>query len=108
MSRYDEFEDEVKERVGALAKKSWKAYRTEVLQDAEAFLAKSAVDLERWSRLLAKGDLSRKDFAWLLQGKKDLAELEALTQAGLSQIRLEKFRTALLDVVVDSAIGVFL
>lgn len=29
--------------------------------------------LERWSQLLASGVLSKDDFAWLVQGKKDLA-----------------------------------
>jgi hypothetical protein len=42
-----------------------------------------------------------------VQGKKDLAELEALEQAGLALARLDRFRTDLVHLVVDTAFGVF-
>jgi hypothetical protein len=43
-----------------------------------------------------------------VQGKKDLAELEALEQAGLSLARLEEFRNTLVGLVIDTAFTVFL
>ena len=51
----------------------------------------------------------RRDRRWhRLQGKKDLAQLEALEQEGLSLARLEEFRNALVGLVIDTAFTVFL
>jgi hypothetical protein len=40
-------------------------------------------------------------------GRKDVAAMAALTQAGLAQIRIERFRGALLHIVIESAFSVF-
>jgi len=44
-------------------------------------------------------------FTDLVQGKKALAEIHALTQAGIAAIKLEKFRTELVKLVVDTALA---
>ena len=68
---------------------------------------KAKADLQRWTTMLASGQLSKDDFEWLLQSKKDLAELVALKQAGLAQVALDRFVNGLLNVVVTSAFKVF-
>lgn len=77
------------------------------MSDGTAFVEKIKVDLERWSQLLASGALSKDDFAWLVQGKKDLAEMEALEHAGLALARPDHFRTDLVNLVVDTAFSMF-
>jgi hypothetical protein len=37
-----------------------------------------------------------------------LAELHALKQAGLAMVRIDRFKNALLDLVIDTAFDVFL
>jgi hypothetical protein len=44
----------------------------------------------------------------LLKGKKDLAEMEALKQLGLSKIRITKITNGIIDVITGSAIKTFL
>jgi hypothetical protein len=63
--------------------------------------------LRRWTKLLAQGDLSKDDFEWLVAGKKDLAEMEALKQTGLALVRLERFQNALISLVIDTAFETF-
>jgi hypothetical protein len=48
------------------------------------------------------GELSKKDFEWLLKSKKDLAEMESLKQKGLAQARIDRLKTALLQSVIGS------
>jgi len=42
------------------------------------------------------------------EGKKDLAEMEALKQAGLAQVKLDKITNGIIDVITGSAIKTFL
>jgi hypothetical protein len=108
MADFSQFLDVLGKRLAELAEQQWTAYRDAAIEDGTAFVDKAKADLERWSQLLASGALSKDDFAWLVQGKKDLAQLEALEQAGLSLARLEEFRNTLVGLVIDTAFTVFL
>jgi hypothetical protein len=107
MADFARFLEELSAQLAALAEHQWTAYRDAAISDGTAFVDKIKADLERWSQLLASGALTKDDFAWLVQGKQDLAELEALEQAGLARERLEQFRTALIKLVIDTAFSVF-
>jgi len=48
------------------------------------------------------------DFEFLLKGKKDLAEMEALKQLGLSKVRLDKITNGIIDIITGSVIKTFL
>ncbi|MCP4576596.1 MAG: hypothetical protein GY846_09970 [Deltaproteobacteria bacterium] len=108
MSNFDDFLDVIEEGVKELAKKTLKGFRDESVADARNFLEASKSDLQRWTKLLASGDLSQDDFEWLVIGRKDVAELHTLKQAGLALVRLDRFKNALLDLVIDTAFDVFL
>lgn len=108
MSNYDDFVKAVEEGVKELAKKTLKGFKQEALTDAKAFLESSKDDLQRWTRLLAHGELSHDDFEWLVLGRKDVAKLHALKQSGLALVRLDRFKNALVDLVIDIAFDVFL
>jgi hypothetical protein len=108
MADFARFLERLTVKLSTLAEQQWTAYRDAAISDGTAFVDKIKADLERWSQLLASGALSRDDFAWLVQGKKDLAALEALEQEGLALERLDQFRTALVNLVIDTAFSVFI
>ena len=108
MSSFDDFVNTIEDGVKELAKKSLKGFKDEATKDAKQFLKASKEDLKRWTKLLGKGELSQDDFEWLVLGRKDVAELHALKQAGLTAVRIDRFRNALFDLVIDTAIDVFL
>jgi hypothetical protein len=64
--------------------------------------------LERWTTLLAIGKITGQDFSDLVQAKKALAELHALTQAGVVVIKLVRFRSGIINLIVETAFEVFL
>ena len=78
------------------------------LKDGQAFFKQARTDLERWTKALARGLLSKVDFEWLVRGKKDLAEMEALQQARLALVRVDQFRSSLIDLVIGTAFKTFL
>ena len=88
--------------VELLAKSSVKKYSKEALQDGKKFLNESKDNLKRWTLLLADQKLSTQDYEWLVLSQKDLAQMQALKQAGLSLGRVEQFKNSLLNIVVDT------
>ena len=108
MADFSDFWESVKKGLVEVAEKNWKEFREAAEKDGSAFLDRTKEDLRRWTKLLAQGDLSQDDFEWLVAGKKDLAEMEALKQAGLALVRLERFQNALISLVVDTAFDTFI
>ena len=103
MIKFDEFFKELGKELVEFAEYSWRKYRDAAIKDGKVFLEKSKADLERWIKLLASGALTQDDFEWLIAGKKDLAEMYALKQAGLTKVALDRFINGLIDTIVATA-----
>ena len=108
MPTFNEFLSTIKDDLLEFAKENLEEYKDELLKDGNEFVKKTKKDLERWTEGLASGALSKADFEFLLKGKRDLAEMEALKQLGLSKIRVNKITNGVIDVVVGSAVKTFL
>lgn len=108
MASFDEFLEILKTELVKFAEDSWNTNKAAAVNDGRAFLEKSKADLERWTKMLAKGDLTRDDFKWLVIGKKDLAELVALKQKGLAKVALDRFVNGLIDTIISTAFKTFL
>ncbi len=108
MVEFDEFLNTLKDGVLDLAKQGLKGFREEALKDGQNFLEKSKEDLRRWTKLLASGELSQEDFEFLVLSKKDVAEMHALKQAGLALVRIDRFKSGLLNLVIETAFDVFI
>lgn len=108
MPDINDFLVSLKDELLGFAEKNLKDYKDELLKDGNTFAKKLKSDLERWSQGLVSGALSKKDFEFLVKGKKDLAEMEALKQAGLGKVKINKIRDGVIGIVVNSAIKTFL
>jgi hypothetical protein len=74
--------------------------------DSEAFLAASRADLERWTVELAVGQMTPDEFASLVRGQVAICKLAALEQAGLAAIRLDRIRSSILQIILDTVIRI--
>jgi hypothetical protein len=108
MSTFNEFISTVKDDLLDFAKGNLEEHKDELLKDGNAFVRRTKKDLERWTEGLTTGALTKEDFEFLLKGKKDLAEMEALKQLGLSKIRINKITDGVIGVVIGSAFKTFL
>jgi len=108
MPTFNDFVSTLKNDLLDFAKENLEEYKDELLKDGTLFIEKAKSDLERWTEGLASGALSPADFEFFLKGKKDLAQMEALKQLGLSKIRITKITNSIIDVVVGSAVKTFL
>jgi len=103
MSKLDDFISEVKTGIVDIAKTQAKDFVAEATSDGQAFLDALKADLQTWTKQMADGTLAPKDFAFLVRGKKDLATMNALTQAGLAAIRIDQIRSAMIDLIITAA-----
>jgi hypothetical protein len=108
MPGFKEFLETIKTDLLNFATDNLAEYKDELLKDGNSFVKKAKKDLERWTAGLAAGMLSKKDFEFLIKGKKDLAEMEALKQLGLAKARIAKLRDGLIDIVIGSVFKTFL
>jgi hypothetical protein len=103
MAKFDDFLEEVKTGVVAIARSEAADFIKQASDDGQAFVNALRADLETWTRQLVAGQLSAADFDFLVKGKKDLATMNALTQAGLTAIRIDRIRTAVINLIVTAA-----
>jgi hypothetical protein len=107
MSAFGDFQKAVISGAGKLAKSTFKDFVKQAKDDAGDFLKQTEDDLRTWTQQLAGGALKKDEFKELVEGRKAVAELHALTQAGIAQIQLDKFRDALVDLVINAAFKAF-
>lgn len=108
MSVFDDFRTAVLDGSEGLAKTLLKGSIKEARADALAFVEKSATKLKVWTKQVTDGELTQDEFAALIRSQKDLAELNALTAAGIGAVKVKKFRNELTGLVVKTAIDVLL
>ena len=104
MANFDDLVNEVKNEITRLAREKLGGLAKEAKEDAENFLKRTKEDFERWLKLLKDGGLTSDDFLWLSKSKKDLLEMLALKQAGLSLVKAEKFGEELLALITSAAL----
>ena len=80
-------------------------FKKETKEDLEAFLETSKDKLERWTKLLANGELSLDEYEWLVKSQKDLLTLKGLQQIGISKISLGHFKNKVVKTIVDVVKG---
>lgn len=94
--------EQLKGNLMELAQLTLKNYVKDAKKDAGDLLNSMKTKLERWTILLASGDLTTADFELLVNSQKDLVEMEALKQAGLAAIRVDQFRDSVFNLIVDT------
>jgi len=108
MSDFDEFFETLKTKLEDLVKQNWKDIINDTETAGKDFLNEIKDDLQRWTKLLANGDLTKDEFEFLVASKADLFKLEALKQLGLTKVRIQMFQNAVISLVIDTVFEVLL
>jgi hypothetical protein len=86
-----------------LAATLFKRFTDQAVSDTEDFLRRSKAGVERAAALLAQGQIDKDDFEDLILGKKDLAEMHGLKQAGLASATIDTFVNGVLQILINAA-----
>lgn len=95
----------LKENLLLLAKETYKDIKPELQKDINDFLSKSQEKIERWSLLLASSSITKDEFEWLLKSQQDLLVLKVVQRAGVSKIKINNIKKAILNTVFQTVIG---
>ena len=103
MVKFDDLLDELKDGLVKIARTEAVGFFDQARADGQAFLTALEADLKTWTQQLAADQLSIGDFTFLVRGKQDLAKMAALTQAGLAAVRIDKIRSAMIELIITVA-----
>lgn len=107
MSKFDKFKTAVDEGTQELAKDIFNGFEEPARADGRAFLRKTETDLKRWTMQLALKQIDREEFCDFVRARQAVLEMHRLNHAGIAQIKLEKFRSGLIDLVINNACKYF-
>ncbi|WP_375587729.1 hypothetical protein [Flagellimonas aurea] len=105
---FDKIFKELKESLVKLLGNQYAGLKKETKEDIVEFVNGSKVKLERWTLLLANGEISLDDYQWLVESQKDLLTMKALEKAGISKISLGHFKNKVVNTLVDIVKGLVL
>jgi len=108
MANFDEILKDLKDNALELIKGTLLEYKDQAMEDVHEFLDGSKNKLEKWTTGLAKGELSKEDYRWLIESQKDLLVMNGLKQAGLAKIQIDKLKNAVLNMIVDTVVDIVL
>jgi hypothetical protein len=91
------------EKSKALAETLFKKFTDQAVSDTKDFLQRSKAGIDRATALFASEQIDKDDFEDLILGKKDLAEMHALKQAGLASATIDTFVNGVLQILIDAA-----
>jgi hypothetical protein len=95
---------QLKQELVTLLGDKYKEFKPEIQKDITAFLESSKEKLERWSLLLASSSITEEEFSWLLKSQQDLIALKALQGAGLSKIKMNNIKNAIIQTVFKTVL----
>lgn len=97
--------DGIKKEVAALAASLLKGFVQQGISDANAFLAEVQDDIVELAQDKATGAISEDEYE---MGREDIAALgkmEAIKQAGLAQVTIDKFTDGVIGIVEKAALA---
>jgi hypothetical protein len=86
--------------VGGMTRSAARAAR----EEAEAFLAETRENLERWADMVLAGTLTRDEFDFLVRGQMGLWEMRVLVRKEKVKSRVAAFRNDLAGLLVRAAL----
>jgi len=98
--------DTLKQGVIDLAKKTLKDYEQQASTDGQQIVDCMKDELQSWSDDLKSGKIDSDDLKDLIAGQEDLFKMEALEQAGVATIEIDKFKSSLIDLVTNTLLSI--
>ncbi len=101
----DQIYEDLKSGVTTIAQQSFKDYVEEAKAAGKASIDGMKLNLQRWAQEVESGSLTKEDLSFLLEEQTSLEKLTALKQVGISEIRIDEFRNAIINSVMGVLAG---
>jgi hypothetical protein len=104
MADFDDFKQAVQAGLGDLIGDTIGDFADSAKVRANVFLADAQEDLEKWVKQVGDGELSADDFEFLVEGKAELGQINALLEIGAAKVAVDRFRAGFIQLLKDSAL----
>lgn len=108
MSKFDDYLDSVMSDARALLGSTFKKGKNEAKDILEAHVKNSEERLQRWTKLLASGDITRFEFSLLINNQITLGRMRLRTVKVIGKRAALDFRDKLRTLFIDKAFDMFL
>ena len=108
MSKFDEYLDAVMADAKILLSSTIREGKKEAREILEAHVQNSKDRLQRWTKLLANGDLEKREFQLLINNQITLGRMRLRTVEVIGKRAALDFRNALRSLFIDKAFEIFL
>jgi len=92
----------IKTGIISLAQTSLKNYLPQAEADAQNIANAMKDNIQTWTAQLTSGAISSDDLKFEIQSKEEYFKLAALTQIGVAQIELDKFKAGVINLIVNT------
>ncbi len=87
MPDFNDFLTLLKANLVTFGRREVEEHAEALFQDGQDFAQQAEADLKQWTGALAAGGMTGSEFRLAVRGRAELAQMEALKQAGLAAIR---------------------
>lgn len=108
MSKFDQFKDTILDDGRKLITSTFKKGRIEAKDIFEVHLLESEVKLKRWTKLLARGDITQSEFKMLVNSQVTLGKMQLRVIKVIGKKSAMEFREKLRELFIDTAFSIFL
>jgi hypothetical protein len=105
MADIDKIIKSAEQKIIQLAGTSFTTYKAQAIADANAFAAAAKADLATYTDQLERREITLEDFKDLMQDEADLAKMDALKEAGLTQVAVDNFVNGVVGILVNAALA---
>lgn len=105
MADIDKIIKSAEQAIIQLASTSFTTYRAQAIADAQAFAAAAKADLAKYTGQLERREITRAEFEDLMADEADLAKMDALKEAGLTQVAIDNFINGVVGILVNAALS---
>jgi hypothetical protein len=102
---FDQLFQTLETGVVSIAKESFQNYYNQAKADGQSALDSMKTNLQNWTAEVENGALTAEDLEFLLKEEGSLDEMIALKQAGLAEVQVDKFKAAIISLVVNTLTG---
>ena len=81
-----------------------KDYKDNAVKDTNEYLQTSKEKLKKWTLLLVDKKIDGEEFEYLVNSQLGLGEMKVLTNVGIAQIKAEKFKNDVINLVVNTVL----
>ena len=102
---FDQLVQTLEGSVESLAKSTLQDYLSQAKADGETVIDSLKANLQQWTLELESGALNEEDLVDLLKEEAALDEMTALKQAGLAEVRIDQFKSDLINMITNTVFG---